>query len=141
MPDYVESFRLLSKLSNNLNCLFMNEDNKTVTIPLSEYKRIEEIVENFHSQKEDSYESYDKVLKETDIQIEKLLGCKPDDIIHYRISHNVKGSMIEHINLLRERLEKVLNINGKLMNENYILKCEISKYESKKWYKFWKVKS
>lgn len=34
MPDYVESFRLLSKLPNNLNCLFMNEDNKTVTIPL-----------------------------------------------------------------------------------------------------------
>lgn len=40
MPDYVEALRILSRLPNNLNGLFMEQETKTVTIPLSEYNQM-----------------------------------------------------------------------------------------------------
>lgn len=98
----------------------MEEDNKTVTMPLSEYRRMEEAISNMKLQNEISQSErseYENKISE----LEKMTE-------HLRHSY---------IDVLVERCgfrDEISNLKEEIAN----LEEELSKYKEKKWYQFWK---
>lgn len=98
----------------------MEEDNKTVTMPLSEYRRMEETISNVKLQNEVSQSErleYENKISE----LEKIV-------------EHLKNS---YVDVLVERCgfrDEIYNLKEEIAT----LQEELSKYKTKKWYQFWK---
>lgn len=116
----------------------MEEDNKTVTIPLSEYRHMEEIVANHRLQQRMSFNANQEVIKEAYSTWSKLTGWNITDLICFVHQHECHGSLkdyIEKIIIDKKCLEKEVECLEVCVAD---LEKELQKYKTKKWWQIWK---
>lgn len=98
----------------------MEQDTKTVTMPLSEFEQMRQEISNIKFTKELSQSEKEKYEKE----IERL-----NDVIKFR-NENIADLVFQKWDLEAE--------NKELKKEIEELKNEISNLKHRKWYQFWK---
>lgn len=115
----------------------MEQDTKTVTMPLSEFEQMRSELAMYKSKREEIQKSEETIIKECENRFEKLMGCSIDDILHYRINSRSKSSILTQINLLNKEIDSLREENRNKDNRIIILENEISNLKQRKWYQFW----
>lgn len=116
----------------------MEQDTKTVTMPLSEFKSVRSELAIYNSKREERQRLEETIIKECENRFEKLMGCSIDDILHYRINSRSKSSILTQINLLNKEIDSLREENRNKDNRIIILENEISNLKQRKWWQFWK---
>lgn len=116
----------------------MEQDTKTVTMPLSEFEQMRSELAMYKSKREEIQKSEETIIKECENRLGKLLGCSIDEVLHYRINNRGRCSFLTHINLLNKEIESLREEDRNKNNRIIILENEISNLKHRKWYQFWK---
>lgn len=92
------------------------KDTKTITMPLSEYKRMEEVISKYNLKANQEIDEFKRDIKKSNERILKLqtILCRYE-----------------------EKIEYLNSIYAEVLREKETLEKEIAELKQKKWWKFW----